>query len=260
MQIHFLRNATFIIQTSHHHILVDPMLGKQGHLPPLSVVRHRLRRNPLVDLPENADTALKSITAGLITHCRFGHTDHLDKKGAQFLGQANIPVYCNQLDEHYLQRKGIQTIPLKLNVEEPFLNGTITPVKAVHGYGLIGKLMGPGMGYILRLPDEPSVYISGDTVLTDDVRRVLREEKPDVAIVAAGGASLDIGKPILMSMPELIEFAELAPRQVIAMHMEALNHCPITRSDLRTALQNANLSEKVLIPEDGAVVDCLRSD
>ena len=255
MHIHFLRNASFIIHTAQHHILVDPMLGARGHLPPLSFIRHSMRRNPLVDLPMNASEALETVTAGIITHCRFGHADHLDKAGAKFLATRQIPVYCNHLDEKYLQRQGLATIPLQLNQPQPFFDGTITPVKAVHGYGLMSKLMGSGMGYMVRLSNEPSVYISGDTVLTDVVRDVLRQEKPDIAVVAAGGASLDVGRPILMPMSELLEFVRLAPRKVMAMHLEALNHCPITRTELQTALAQAHLSDKVLIPSDGEVLD-----
>lgn len=255
MQIHFLRNATFVIHTAQHHILIDPMLGPRGHLPPLSFMRHPLRRNPLVDLPVTASASLEAITTALITHCRYGHADHLDKTGAEFLAEQQIPVYCNHLDDRYLQRKGLKTIPLQLNQPQPFLDGTLTPVKTQHGYGLIGKMMGPGMGYILRLPDEPTVYISGDTVLTDTVRRVLHEEKPDIAIMAAGGASLDIGQPILMSLAEQLDFVRLAPHKVIAMHLEALNHCPITRSELRAALEQANLAAKVFIPADGDMLD-----
>lgn len=62
--------------------------------------------------------------------------------------------------------------------------------------------MANGAGFILQLPDEPSIYISGDTVYTKDVKRALKEFRPDVAVVAAGSASLDVGPPILMSLDE----------------------------------------------------------
>lgn len=255
MQIHFLRNATFILQNHDHHILVDPMLGKRGHLPPYSIFRHPLRRNPLVDLPANATSALKNVTTCLITHCRFGHFDHLDKAGAEFLRKRQIQVYGNHLDANYLIKKGINFTPIKLKQTIDFCSGTLTSVKTEHGYGWIGKMMGPGMGYIVRLPNAPSLYISGDTVLTDSVRQVLCDEKPDIAIVAAGGASLDVGKPILMPMAELLEFGQLAPQHVVAIHMEALNHCPITRTELRIEYEKAGLSERLFIPEDGEILE-----
>jgi hypothetical protein len=41
---------------------------------------------------------------------------------------------------------------------------------------------------------------------------------------------------------------------VIAVHMEALNHCFLTRSDLRERLEQENLLGQVEIPEDEATV------
>jgi hypothetical protein len=61
MKIHHLRNATFVIESGQFHILIDPMLGEKGKLPPFAWLRHRPRRNPLVSLPENASDMLSSV-------------------------------------------------------------------------------------------------------------------------------------------------------------------------------------------------------
>lgn len=114
--------------------------------------------------------------------------------------------------------------------------------------------MANGAGYFLRIPDEPSTYISGDTVFTPDVERVLRELKPDIAVMAAGTATLDISTPILMPMDELIQFVQIAPGKVIANHLEALNHCPTTRKQMKKELENNGLLSKVSIPNDGDVM------
>ena len=111
--------------------------------------------------------------------------------------------------------------------------------------------MANGAGYFLRLPGEPSLYISGDTVYTEDVDRVLAELKPAIAVVAAGSASLDVGSPILMNMEEILAMVEKAPGKVVANHLEALNHCPTTRIRLKKELDRRGLSAKVWIPQDG---------
>lgn len=254
MHVHFIRNATLIIQTGTHRILVDPMLGLKGSLPPFTFLRHSPRRNPTVSLPANAEPALVAVTAGLITHCRRGHLDHLDGPGCWRLAQNNIPVYCSHLDEAYLRERDIVTVPLRPNQRHDFLGGSVIPFETAHGYGLIGKLMGPGLGYLLELPNEANLYISGDTVLTPVVKGVLADWRPDIAILAAGGASLDIGKPILMPMPEMLEFIRLSPGIVIATHMEALNHCPITRDQFRKNVAEAGLTHKVRVPRDGEIL------
>jgi L-ascorbate metabolism protein UlaG (beta-lactamase superfamily) len=254
MQIHFVRNATLIVELGAERILVDPMLGPKGSLPPFAFVRHRPRRNPTVDLPPNVESVLGAVTVGLITHCRRGHFDHLDRAGYRHLARLGIPVYCNQLDENHLRLRGIMTVSLKPNQPRDFLGGSITPFETAHGYGLVGQLMGPGLGYAIALPDAPRLYISGDTVLTPVVKNVLLNWQPDIVILAAGGASLDVGKPILMPMPEMLEFIHLSPGIVIATHMEALNHCPVTRAEFRKAVTQAGLIEKVRIPLDGEIV------
>lgn len=202
----------------------------------------------------NSWGGLETITAGLVTHCRRGHFDHLDRAGWQLLARHQVPVYCNYLDETYLRRRGITTIHLRHNQRHEFLGGRIIAFETSHGYGLIGKLMGLGLGYLVELPGEPSIYISGDTVPTPIVRQVLTDLRPDIAILNAGSASLDIGRPILMPMTEMLEFVRLAPGEVIANHMEALNHCPVTRTRFREDVTQAGLAHKVRIPENGEIL------
>jgi len=115
-------------------------------------------------------------------------------------------------------------------------------------------LMANGAGYYLRLPGEPSLYVSGDTVYTEDVERTLDDLQPDIAVVAAGSASLDVGRPILMDMDELLVFVQKAPGRVVANHLEALNHCPTTRMQLDEELERRGLRSKVFIPNDGETI------
>jgi L-ascorbate metabolism protein UlaG (beta-lactamase superfamily) len=257
MKIHFIRNATLIIHSGSHVILVDPMLGPKGSGPSFSFIRHKSQHNPIVDLPENVEEALEIVTCGLVTH---RHFDHLDPVGVQLLADRKLPVYSNPWDESHLQKSGIAPIVLAPNQPHDFLDGKITAFETQHGYGLIEKLMGKGVGYLLELPNEPSLYLSGDTVLTPTVRRVLIEHQPDIAVLAAGSASLDIGKPILMPMKEMVEFIELAPGKVIATHLEALNHCPVKRTEFRGAMIGAGLAHKIFIPDDGNVLTFTQPD
>lgn len=114
--------------------------------------------------------------------------------------------------------------------------------------------MANGAGFYLQLPDEPTIYISGDTVYTKDVERTLTELKPDIAVMASGSACLDISGPILMPLEELVTFVETAPKIVIANHLESLNHCPTTRLQLKHTLVKNGLLAKTLIPNDGEIL------
>ena len=249
MRFHHLRNATLVIETDEHVILVDPMLGKRKTIAPFTFFRYKPKRNPLVALPKNSRDILSKVTHCLITHL---HPDHIDKAGEVFLRRKNIPVTCSIKDEKTLTTRGLNIVQ-SLNYWEPqeFLDGKITGIPAIHGYGFIAKLMGNVMGFHIELANEKSVYISSDTIFTEHVQKVLVEFKPEIAVVACGAARLDIGQPLLMRMNDILKFVALAPNQVFANHLEALNHCPTTRKELREALSENDLLDKVSIPEDG---------
>lgn len=258
MKLHHLRNATFVIESGAHHILIDPMLSEKGALPPFAKARHKPRRNPLVALPENASEILGKTTHCLITHSQklgieaLRHRDHLDQPGEALLRQKDIPVVTRRQDVAFMKKLGLNVAAaLEYWQPQPMFGGEITAIPALHGHGWIHLLMANGAGFFLQLPDEPSIYISGDTVYTEDVRRALTQLKPDVAVMASGSASLDFGGLLLMSLEELVAFARDAPGRVVANHLEALNHCPTTRARLREELEEHGLSSKVLIPEDG---------
>lgn len=262
MKIYHLRNATFVIQTKENYILVDPMLGKAGSLPPFARFKHKSKSNPLLELPHNSADILAKVTHCLITHSQkwgielLTHSDHLDQAGKLFLQKNNTPVTSLKNDASYLRKHKINIITeLEYWKTVDYLGGEITAVPARHGHGFIHHIMVNGSGLFLNLPDEPSIYISGDTVLTDEVKKALEQFKPDITVVAAGNASLDIGSDILMPIEEILEFVKRSPAKVIANHLEALNHCPVTREQLKNELIKNNLLEKVYIPDDGEILD-----
>ena len=258
MNIHHLRNATFVIETGELHLLIDPMLSEVGALPPFAWFRHKARRNPLVSLPINAPSILKKVTHCLVTHSQkwgieaLTHTDHFDTAGREFLRERNIPVICPKQDAPYMQKHELEVLcapgPWQT---EPCLGGSITAVPALHGHSWMHAFMANGAGFFLDLPEEPTIYISGDTVYTPDVEKALTTLKPDVAVMAAGNASLDIGGSILMPMEETLRFIHTAPGLVIANHLDALNHCPVSRAELQQIIMENNLQDKTLIPDDG---------
>lgn len=255
MKIQQLRNATIILEFGSYRVLVDPMLAPKDALPPLRVFGAR-QRNPLVELPEPAATALESVTHCLVTHCQKGHFDHLDRRAKKWLREKQIPVICTPHDAGYLAERGLNIQPLPENHEQQpnaFLGGKIRTVRCTHGRGWIAKLMEHGVGYLIEMPGEPSVYLAGDTLLTPAVREFVLRHQPQVCVVPAGGARLDLGSEIIMGIEEVIEFTRLAQGAVVANHLEALSHCPVTRSALADAARQAGV--ELLIPEDGEVLD-----
>jgi len=54
-----------------------------------------------------------------------------------------------------------------------------------------------------------------------------------------------------MTLDDIVTFIEKSPKKVIANHLEALNHCPTTRKQLKKIVQEKGLMNKVFIPNDG---------
>lgn len=232
------------------------MLAPKEALPPLKFLRHR-ERNPVVDLPRMTDSILESITHCLITHCQKGHFDHLDRAGKHWLRSRQIPVICTPHDANHLCQRGVNVSPLPENHQEPqdFLSGQIRTVPCMHGRGLVGMLMEHGVGYFIDMPGEPSLYLSGDTVLTDQDRQFLARLQPQISLVPAGGAKFDVGGEIIMGIDEVVEFTRLSRGIVVANHLEALSHCPVKRTALRAAAAHACLGDRLQIPEDGDTLE-----
>ena len=249
MKIHHIRSATFIIEQGDHFILVDPMLDPKGAFVPFAFFRHKPVRNPTAEFPKASQSILDKVTHVLITH---DHPDHLDKSGIKFLKERNLPVICSEQHQKKLKKKGFNVVKtLQFWNPQNFLNGSITGIPCHHGYGFIAKLMGDVMGFHIQFDDGSSIYISSDTIYTDDVDKVFRELKPDLSVLAAGSAQFDLGGRLLMDQDDMIKFTKNAPGKVYANHMEAVNHCPTTRDKLKELMRDNQILDKVIIPNDG---------
>lgn len=277
MKITQIRNATIMIEFGHVCLLVDPMLANAGTLPPLKLLDGQRRRNPIVELPDGTDAILNKVTHCLITHCQKGHFDHLDNAGKRWLRETQIPVICTQHDAAYLRHRNLNVDVLEISAlelsaielsalelsafehnttkESRFFNGTIRTIPCRHGKGVVGLMMEHGVGYYIQLPNEPSLYLSGDTILTDEIRHFITTVQPDVCVIPAGGAHFDIGGEIIMGIEDTIELTRLSKGIVIANHLEALSHCPVKRCDLNAALLEVGIRSRLKIPEDGETCD-----
>jgi L-ascorbate metabolism protein UlaG (beta-lactamase superfamily) len=114
--------------------------------------------------------------------------------------------------------------------------------------------MAPVSGFVLEAPDEPTLYHAGDTVWYEGVAETLERFDPDVVVANAGAAQFTEGRPITMTAEDVVAICEATDARVVADHLDAINHCLQTRADLRAALSEAGVAERVAIPEDGETV------
>lgn len=244
MKIRHLRNATALLTLGDHRLLIDPMLAGPGTFPGFKLFGGGRRPNPLVPLPADTDAALATVTGVLITH---EHPDHLDKAGIRWIQSRALPVWASPMDAPNLRKKGLDVHVLG----DGALGLTVEIVPTKHGRGLLGWMMGPVSGCYLAHPDEPSLYLTSDAILTDALLSAVDRLRPDVIVAPAGAANMGAGGDILFSVDELVTLIRRAPGQVVLNHLEALDHCPTTREALRERMHAEGLTARVHIPEDG---------
>ncbi len=236
MNITLVRNATLILETPAGRLLVDPMLDPAGARPPIEDTANPVR-NPTVELPFPAEQVVAALDAVLVTH---RHQDHLDDTAVRLLPR-DRPVFCQPEDEAALRDLGLDARAVDDALDWDGM--TLQRVPAQHGFGRIADALAPVSGFVLD-----DLYLAGDTVWYPGVQETIERFEPQVAVVNAGGASFLEGGLIVMGVDDVREVAARVPT-VVCVHLEALNHCFLTRAELAAAVPGA------VIPRDGETVE-----
>ncbi len=246
MRIQLIRHATLRLTINNKVILIDPVLSEKGTMSYIHNVPNK-NKNPLVELSMDINAIAKA-DAVLLTHI---HRDHFDETAASLLPK-NIPIFCQAQDEIKVKEKGFFCVnPIEKHCS--WNDITFSRVGGQHGTGEIAKQMGTVSGYVIKTKDEPSLYITGDTVWCLEVEQTLETYKPEIIISFAGAAQLtEGGIPITMDKEDILHICREMPKsKVIVVHMEAWNHCMLTRKELRSFLKDNSISAQVCIPKDG---------
>jgi len=248
-----VRNATLLVEVGDQRVLVDPMLGVAGSLDPFEATSGDTSRNPTVELGVPLGDLLAPDVV-VVTHT---HVDHWDAAAAALLPR-DVPLLAqHDADAAAVTAHGFRDVRV--------LAGTMAvgPTTFTRTGGRHGSeevlaavpALGEVSGVVVRHPGEPVLYVAGDTVLTDDVLAALAEHRPDVVVLNTGEAQVGPGLTLLMGAQDVLEVHRAVPGAVVvAVHMEALNHCTVTREQVRALAREHDLGGAVLVPEDGEVL------
>lgn len=249
MNIQLIRNASLWIEYHGKTILVDPMFSDQGVNPPIMNSAND-RRNPLVSLPDDINhwTTPDLI---IVTHL---HQDHWDAQAIEILPHST-PILCQSGNRQQIMDEGFTSVTEVTTVEQ-WEEIQFSRVGGHHGRGEIAEKMGQVSGFVLQAKGEPTLYIAGDTIWCEEVQEALEQYHPQVTVVNAGGARFVEGDPITMDKHDVEQVCQYAPQtKVIAVHMEAINHCLLTREQLATYVEEKGYAEQVVILQDGQHIE-----
>ena len=248
MKFQLIRNATVKLEYGGITILIDPMLGTKHSFGSFAGIED----NPTVDLPIPVSEVLANVDLVIISHL---HEDHFDA-AAQSMDDKAIPILCQPGDQEKIDSYGFNNV-LELAEETLWQHVRITRTGGQHGTGRWAERLNPVSGFVFQFPGEPAVYWIGDSVWCPEVEEALAQFKPDVVITHSGGAELQDSGPIIMDAQQTLRVCEALPSaQVLATHMESLDHCKTTRQDLQAAAKAAGLGpDRLRILTDGEIVE-----
>jgi len=248
-KVQLIRSATLKIEYVGITFLVDPILCEKGSFESYGGIQ----KNPIKELPISVDEVLANVDVVLVTHL---HKDHFDDKARELLDKS-IPIICQPGDKERIQESGFTEVN-ELESSTNLKNIQITRTTGNHGRGAIEKLMGNVSGFVLQSKNEPTVYIVGDCIFNDHVKSAIDTYKPNVIITNSGGAFISGYEEnlILLDEAETIELASYAKEsQIVAVHLEALDHCTVSRASLKRAVLRSRIdSKRFFIPMDGEVM------
>ncbi|MBN2616860.1 MAG: MBL fold metallo-hydrolase [Spirochaetales bacterium] len=237
--IHY-RHATSLILINDKKILIDPVLANKETYPPIIYTKNK-RKNPLVNLPTTIDKIL-NVDGIIITH---NHNDHFDILAKKIINKS-IPILCQKEDYNSFTESGFKNLTF-IDRETTWMGVNIKRFIGTHGGHIYNKKLGVSSSYLLTVKDS-TVYLTGDTLLTLSVRKILRKIKPNFIIANGGGARMNLLGKITMNNRDLMELAKINNNStVIAVHMDSINHC----EDTREKLNNINNIPNLLVPKDG---------
>lgn len=247
--VQLIRNATLVIEYNGKKILVDPMFSPKGAIDSWAGIQ----KNPTVELKMPIEKIVKDVDLVIVSH---SHEDHFDKFASQNL-EKSIDLIIQPADKDFFKKENF-TNATALEDNKVWNGINIHRIEGQHGTGEVLKMMGKTSGFILQTKNQPTVYIVGDAIWTEDIKRTIKKFKPDYIIVNSGGALIKgfENVPIIMDEAQTMALiSESGKAKVIAVHMDALDHCRTTRSSLKEKAAELKIgTNKLMIPEDGEVI------
>jgi L-ascorbate metabolism protein UlaG (beta-lactamase superfamily) len=193
--------------------------------------------------PAIAASDLGPIDAVLLSHDH--HDDNLDAAGRALLPSADTIITTVPGAKRLRgEARGLEpwAIALLETSARPRIEITATPCR--HGPPLSHPIVGDVIGFALRWEGQEhgALWISGDTVLYEGVRRVADRVPVGTALLHLGGVRFPISGPVryTMTAKEAVELCRIIrPHTAIPIHYEGWKHFREGREAVERVLASA---------------------
>lgn len=237
----WIGHASFLIQTPHANLLVDPNWAKW-----LKVIK-RIRQ-PGLDIHD-----LPSIDLVLVTHAHF---DHLDRRTLRRVAE-DQPIVVPFEVGNLVHDLGFRSVN-ELNYWCQFQHGpariTLTPCRHWGARVLHDSHRGFG-GYVIEM-DGRTIYHCGDTAFFDGFKEIGQRFKIDVALLPIGAYDPPSGREVHMNPEEALQaFLDLGAKTMVPMHYGTFRLSyeppdePLER--LRIQAKKLGIEDKIAVMTEG---------
>ncbi|HVM26779.1 MAG TPA: MBL fold metallo-hydrolase [Mycobacteriales bacterium] len=225
-QLTFIGNATTLLQHSGFTVLTDPNFLHKGERAYLgkAIVSRRLTE-PALRIDE-----LPPVDVVVLSHL---HADHFDRRARDGLDKS-LPIVTTRAAARKLRTWGFEnavaldTWQTHSLTRDDGASLAITAAPGTHAPGPLAALLPPVMGSVLTFTptvgDPLRLYITGDTLVHDDLREVPRRHPDlDVGLWHLGGTRipgvLGLGVMVTMDAGQGADLYELVrPRRLVPVH------------------------------------------
>ena len=239
-----ISTATMLLEIGSLRLLTDPVFDPAGGHYFFGYGTSSIKLTEPAILVDD----LGEIDAVLLSHDH--HEDNLDRAGRALLPRAKKVITTSA----GAKRLGSNAIGLKAwqstTVEGESIKITLTAAPAHHGTLGSHILVGETTGFILEWAGQKhgALYISGDTVWFNGLKKIAQRFRVGTAILHIGAARFPILPHIRFTLnaKEAVQiFHALKPHTVIPIHYEGWKHFKETGTDARKVFEASGIKEHI---------------
>ncbi|HEX3244842.1 MAG TPA: MBL fold metallo-hydrolase [Chloroflexota bacterium] len=238
--ITFIGTATVLVRVGGFTVLTDPNFLHRGQHARLDYgLRSRRRTEPAMGIRD-----LPPLDLIVLSHF---HEDHFDRIAVRGLDHTT-PVVTTPHAAGELRKRGFRSVHAverwqthELRRGEMCLRVTAAP--AQHGPRLVSRMLPPTMGSVWELyrgasVQGPRIYVTGDTLMHDDIREIPRRfPDVDLALLHLGGTRI-FGILLTMDAGQGVEMIRaVRPKLSIPIHYDDYT---VFKSSLRDFQEQVN--------------------